>query len=81
MKSAFFSFLALFGAFAAGAATPFFLATGEDAYGVAASLALVVACLALGAALHCQYAELSRTMIRDLRSIEALLDDREFDHG
>jgi hypothetical protein len=81
MKTPLLCFLSLFAAFTSGAATPFFLETGQDAYGVAALLALVVAFLACAVALHRERADLTRTILSDLARIEALLDDREFDHG
>jgi hypothetical protein len=80
MKTPFLCFVSLFAAFTSGAATPFFLTTGEDAFGCAAALALVVAFLAFAVALRCQRAELTLTILRDVARIEALLDDREFDH-
>jgi hypothetical protein len=81
MKTTLFSGLALFAASASGVMTFAWLGTGDPHYflaDLAASIgAFGLQLQALGAA----RAEQSRTMLRDLRHIEALLDEKEFDHA
>lgn len=81
MKIALYSVLGVLAAYAGGAFLIAFATRGTDLFGVAFLLTALGSIFCHIAALNALRAELARQMFRDLRAIEALLDDKEFDHG